>query len=298
MSRPVASAPALGQERGDVTRAGADLDHWRTVGQLDHPAQQPRFEWQAGELIGELLGIGHGDRGVRGPDLLIPRLGPGVEHRLAVDGHRARSCLGRLDRAEQMDPPAVLLSRLARELAHHRGLTTGHASKARLHLATVGEAVQPLGAGLERSGGLGPAEQQHGEQCPLIRRDPASLRECLDVFHHAAARTLPGERNKFLVLERAQRPMHELFVVVDDGLSAAGLVACGAHRVDAHRVRRRDSDLLLQQAAEHALFDGIEHRHVGHDAEASGRPQRSFPRPIDLKSGRTSCPCGRHPRPG
>jgi hypothetical protein len=54
--------------------------------------------------------------------------------------------------------------------------------------------------------------------------------------------------------------MHQFLVVVDDGLSVAGLVACDAHRVDGHRIGRRNGDLLLQQAAEHALFGGIENR--------------------------------------
>ena len=216
-----------------MTWAGADLDHRRTVGQVDHPAQQPRFERQAGELIEELLGVGRGDRGVRRADLVIARLGPGREHRLAVDGYRAGTGPGRLDRAEQMDPAAVLLTRLARQLAHHRGLAAGHASQARLDLGAVGEVVQPLGARLERAGGLRPAQQQHGEQGPLVRREPVSLRERLDVLHHATARALPGERDKFLVLKRPQRPMHQFLVVVDDRLAAAGLVACDAHRVDA-----------------------------------------------------------------
>jgi hypothetical protein len=63
--------------------------------------------------------------------------------------------------------------------------------------------------------------------------------------------------------------MHQFLGVVDDGLTAAGLVARDAHRVDGHGLGRWNGDLLLQQATEHALFGGIEHQQVGHDADAS-----------------------------
>src|SRR5262249_45610327 len=99
-----------------------------------------------------------------------------------------------------MDPAGVLLTGLARQLAHHRGLAAGHARKTRLDLGTVGETMQPLGTSLERSGGVGPPTQPTGAQRRHVRREPPSLRECLDVLHHATTRSLPGKRDKLLVL--------------------------------------------------------------------------------------------------
>jgi hypothetical protein len=66
--------PGAGQERGDVTWSGADLDHRCTVGELGHPAQQPRLEGQRGELVVELVCVRAGHRGVGRPHLCIPSI--------------------------------------------------------------------------------------------------------------------------------------------------------------------------------------------------------------------------------
>lgn len=79
--------------------------------------------------------------------------------------------------------------------------------------------------------------------------------------------------------------MHQFLVVVDDGFSTAGLVARRTHGVDGHRICRRDRDLLLQQAPEHALFGGIKHRQANHDAEASARSENGRRSPTNPAAG-------------
>jgi hypothetical protein len=130
--------------------------------------------------------------------------------------------------------------------------------------------MQPLGARLERAGRLRPAQQQDGQQRPLVGRETAPLRERLRVLHHPAAGALPGQHHQVLVLQRPQRLLHLLVVVVDDRLAVAGLVARHPHRVQAHRIGRRNGDLLLQQTAEDALLGGVEHWQLSHDAEVIG----------------------------
>jgi hypothetical protein len=95
--------PGVGEERCDVTRSGANLDHGRAVGQRGHSAQQPRLERHAGELIAELVSVGRRDRGIRRADLRIAGLRAAGKNRLAVDRQWLRTCRGCLDRNEQLD---------------------------------------------------------------------------------------------------------------------------------------------------------------------------------------------------
>jgi hypothetical protein len=59
------------------------------------------------------------------------------------------------------------MAALARELPDQRLGPRGQPGQARLDRLTVGEGVQPLGAGLQLAGRLRPTQQQHRDQRAL-----------------------------------------------------------------------------------------------------------------------------------
>jgi len=235
------------------------------VGQ--HPVQQPGLERQPAQLVDEVVGVGSGDDVVRRPHAGVPRVRATRDHRVPVDGSSRRGRDLLRDRAEEVDPPPVVLPRPPLELPHQGLGPAGHPAQALLDLAPVGEGVQPFGAGAQLAGRLRTPEQQDGQECPLVRLEPEVLVEDLVVLQRPTPRVRPHDPQQPLLLQRPRGLHHGLLVVVDDGLPAAALVAGGPQRVGAEGVRRRHGGLLLQQAAEDALLFGFQDRELRHPAD-------------------------------
>ncbi len=152
----------------------------------------------------------------------------------------------------------VLLARSAGKLSHERLRTLRHPAQAPFHLATVGEGVQPLGAGAELTRRLRAAQQQHGEHGTLVGLEAEPFVESLVVLQRPTPGVGPHHPQQSPVLQGAGRALHGLLVEVDDGIAVAGLVAGLPQRVGRERVRRGHRRLLLQQTAQHALLVGLE----------------------------------------
>ena len=263
------------QVRRDVARPAADLHHRAGLG--GDPVEQPALERQAVQLGDQLLGVLRRDRGVGGADLGVAGLGTVRQHSVAVVG--GQGGLGRrgrvVHRAEQVDPAVVLLARTTRLLGDQGRVGLAHPDQAGLDGLPVGEGVEPLGARLQRTGRLGAAQQQHGEQGAFVVREPEPLSEGLVVLQRAPAALGPDDPHQPAVLEPTGGRLDQLLVEVGDRLAAAGLVAGGAQRVQRQRVGRRHRHLLLQEAAEHTLLLGGEHgqvRVVGHEPTLARTP--------------------------
>ena len=261
----MASAPGGGEVRRDVAGTGADVHHGEPVREDRDPVQQPAVEGLAVELVAEPLGVRRRHRVVRRPHLRVAGARSLGQHDLAVDGRRSggRRRLG-LDRPEEVHPTPVLLARPSFQLVHEGGGQPRQPSQHRLHRLTVGERVQPVGAGAQLPRRLRAAQQQHGDQRPLVGLEGESLVEQLVVLQRARAAVGPHDPDQATLLEAAQRLGQQRLVVVDDRVPAAGLVARGLQGVERHRVARRHRPLLLQQAPQHALVDGVEDEVVGH----------------------------------
>src|SRR4051794_14690171 len=258
---------ACGEGRRDVTRTRADLHH-RLAGRMgDDPVEQPGLERQHLQLVDGVVGVGVGDRVVRRAHRRVAHLGALGDHRIAVDGRLGDSPGRVCDRPEQVHPATVLLPGPPFELAHQGLRTLGHPAQARLHLAPVGERVQPVGAGAQLTGRLRPTEQQHRQERPLVGLEAEPLVEGLVVLQRPPAGVGPHDAQQIPLLERSRDVLDGLLVVVHDGLAAARLVARRPERVAAEGVRRRYRRLLLEQAAEDALVLGPEDGKVTHPGE-------------------------------
>ena len=260
--------PGGGEVRRDVAGSGADVHHGEPAREDRHPVQQPAVEGLAVQLVAQPLGVRRRHRVVRRPHLRVASARSLGQHDLAVHGGRSggRRRLG-LDRPEEVHPPPVLLARPSFQLVHQRGgpfMSGRQPSQHRLHRIAVGERVQPVGTGAQLPRRLRAAQQQHGDQRPLVGLEGEPLVEQLVVLQRARAAVGPHDPDQATLLEAAQRLGQQRLVVVDDRVPAAGLVARGLQGVERHRVARRHRPLLLQQAPEDALVDGVEDEVVGH----------------------------------
>ena len=194
-----------------------------------------------------------------------PLLGPGPADvaRLArrVRGRRGRRrlavglCARRVDRllvvAEQVLPAILLLARATADVAHE--LALGERIERRVEVVEAGERMHALGALLELAGRLRAAQQQHAQDGLLIDRDPERLVDEMAVLRRAAA-AAARVADPAPAAELLQRGAQRRLVVVDDRIAVRRLVAGQSQRVERQRVLIGRRALLLQQAAEHALF--------------------------------------------
>ncbi len=275
----------VGEERRQMPWAAADVDD-RPRRVLRDPLEQPPVEGLGDELVPEVLGVGVGDRVVGGAHGQVAGLGAVGEHDVPVDrrpggagggaggGRRAAGCGGLRQRPEQVDPARVVLPGLALQLRDERVGPVGQPGQARLDVATVGEGVQPIGAGLQLPGRLRPAQQQDGQERALVGRESQCLREQLVVFHRARALARPHEAQQPLVLEVARDVLHLRVAVVGDRVAARALVARRAQRRQRQRIAGRHRDLLLQEGAQDALPGRVEHGAI-HDRSLAGAARRT-----------------------
>ena len=92
----------------------------------------------------------------------------------------------------------------------------------------------------------------------LVVRQLQGLGERLVVLQRAATAVGPHDAQQAAVLQAAGGLLDRLLVQVHHRIAAAGLVAGTAQAAEGERVGRRHGHLLLQQAAQDALLDGVE----------------------------------------
>ena len=215
----------LGEEPGDVPRAAPHVGHRVDPRQLRHSRQQPAVERLAFQLGPELQGVCRRDRVVGRRHVHVALGRAAGEDDLPVHDRRGdRSSNGRrqLDRAEQMHPAGVVMPRRLGQLDHQRNLARGEPRQALLDLGAVGKGVQPIGAGLELARRLRAAQQQHGDEGPLVVGELEPLPEELVILQDPVAMHDPHE------LTQPQTPQTLLdgrLVKVRDRLATGGLVA-------------------------------------------------------------------------
>ena len=146
----------IGQVRGDVPRARADLHHRASGGVGDHPVQQPGLERLPVQFVDQLVGVrsataSYDDR--TRASALPPR--PRAPRPGRPPGGDLRGRLRPPARADASNGDPA--GRRAVELAHQRLRPRRHPAQARLDLFPVGEPVEPLGAGAQLTGACGPA---------------------------------------------------------------------------------------------------------------------------------------------
>ena len=131
---------------------------------------------EAGELRSEIVSI-VGRRGSpvgvvgSSPFLLTgPEAGRGTVSRIAVCGCHQRTV-----------PPLLLLARPATEPRDQRFVERGQVSELAFHVVEAVELRHPVRAEAELADGLGPAEQEHGQQGPLAGDERQGLAEGLTV---------------------------------------------------------------------------------------------------------------------
>ena len=106
---------------------------------------------------------------------------------------------------------------------------------------------------LSSPGVCGAAQQQHAQDGLLVGRDPERLVDEVAVLRRAAA-AAARVADPAPAAEPLQRGAQRRLVVVDDRIAVRRLVAGESQRVERQRVLVGRRALLLQQAAEHALF--------------------------------------------
>ncbi len=255
--QPVHLHVLVGEEGRDLARSAAQVHH-RAVRHTGDAFQQPDVERLLRQLVEQCFGVGAGCSVVGGQHAGVPGRRAIRKHQLAIGGRCAGVRRGG-HRAEQVDPARVA-STLQRELAHQRRVGGRHRRKTRLHLGAVGERVQALGARLQLTRGLRPAQQQDGDHGQLLRRERQFLLEQLVVLHRPRARAGPHQPQQVSVLQRSRGVLDGAFVVVDDRVAAVALVAREAQGVQRKGIAGGHGSLLLQQAAQHPLFLGGKNR--------------------------------------
>jgi hypothetical protein len=252
--------------------------------ELGDALEQPAVEGLGVQLVDELLRVCRGHRVVGRAHRRVTGLRAGGQDRFAVDRLRGIHLDGG-DRPEQVHPPVIVLARLAGQLRHQWLLVAGHPGQAGLDLGPVREKVQPLGAGLQLAGRLGPPQQQHGDQRPFVVAQAQVLVEQLVILQGAGAGIAVDHPHQLPQPQPLQPVEHVGVGIVDDRVAAAALIARGAQAVEGHRIAAGDGALLLQQGAEDALLPRVElgqRARVGlvcHAAESYARTDLAGPMP-------------------
>ena len=179
--------------------------------------EQPALERQLRQLVEQVVGVRRRDRAVRprGSARRAPGCPRPARRRGRPPARAGLAGLAGVDRAEQVDPPVVVLARPARQLADQRLGSLRHPAQAGLDLAAIGERVQPLGAGLAaRPGAWAPRSSR-----TVIRArssGPSSSRSASVWWYFRVRRPVAAHtiRISSRCFSRARRLLDQLLVVV------------------------------------------------------------------------------------
>ncbi len=150
----------------------------------------------------------------------------------------------------------------------------GHAGDERLGLAAgeviedgfdffhVGELMHALGAGAEFADGLGSAKHQDAQQGGFAATEIEGFAQAMAVFFDPMARAAEAG-GEVLGAEHFEGLLDGRVVVLDDGIAARFLIAGVYQGVERQGIVFGSGEVLFEQRAEYANFDGVKWFHDG-----------------------------------
>ena len=163
-----------------------------------------------------------------------------------------------------MDPATLLLAGASFLLLHERLVARRERLERRVDLVEGGEQVEAIRAAAQLARRLRTAQEQQGQERPLAVVDRQHLIEHLAELGHPRPVARVDDAGEAGGPEAIEGGLDLVLLEGDDGVATGGLVAGGAQAVERHRIGVGDGALLLEEAPDHPLLDGVElQRHGG-----------------------------------